>query len=112
MAIAAEPVDPPKPNKSRLRAVWFFILLALANLMWAGQGPAVKFLDKNLGPIALTFLPFYVATLLLIPLLMWERRGNPQAIRPTGKDWKQFAAAGIFGQIAGQLGATWGIMLS
>jgi drug/metabolite transporter (DMT)-like permease len=99
-------------RRSVVQAAWFFLLLALANLMWAGQGPAVKFLDKNLGPIALTFLPFYVATVLLIPLLALERRGNPKAIWPNGKDWKQFAAAGIFGQIAGQLGATWGILLS
>ena len=112
MAVTADPLDPPTPHKSRLRAVWFFILLALANLMWAGQGPAVKFLDKLLGPIALTFLPFYVATILLIPLLIRERSKLPNPAWPVRKDWKMFAAAGIFGQIAAQLGATWGILLS
>lgn len=109
MAIAGEVNLTPG---TKLRAVWFFVLLALANLMWAGQGPAVKFLDKLLGPIALTFLPFYVATVLLIPLLVWERRGNPDAVWPSREDWPKFAAAGILGQIAAQLGATWGILLS
>src|SRR5437016_3702589 len=104
--------EAPPTGKQVGRAVWFFVLLALANLMWAGQGPGVKFLDKLLGPIAITFLPFYVATVLLAPLLLRERRGKPAAGWPSTRDWRKFAAAGILGQIAAQLGATWGILLS
>ncbi|MBI4560146.1 MAG: DMT family transporter [Candidatus Hydrogenedentes bacterium] len=94
------------------RMLWFFFLLALTNLMWAAQGTAVKFLSRHLGPIAITFLPFYVATLLLVPLLIWKRRSNPGAVRPTWADWKQFVAAGVAGQVLAQLGMTWGIALS
>jgi drug/metabolite transporter (DMT)-like permease len=90
----------------------YFTLLAMANLIWAGQGTAVKFLNPHLGPIAITFLPFYIATVLLIPLLVLERRRNPKAVSPTWSDWRQFAAAGIFGQILAQLGMTWGVTLS
>ncbi len=93
----------------RTKAMWFFFLLALANLMWAGQGIAVKFLEKKLGPIAITFLPFYIATILLLPLLYIEHKKNPDYVRPSGKDWIMFCWAGILGQVAAQLGSTWGI---
>lgn len=56
-------------NKSKTG--WYFFLLALASLMWSGQGTAVKILDRHLGPIAITFLPFYITTLLFLPLL-WK----------------------------------------
>ncbi|MBI1787587.1 MAG: DMT family transporter [Acidobacteria bacterium] len=92
-------------------ALWYFFLLALVNLMWSAQGTAVKFLDRHLGPIAITFLPFYVTTLLLIPLLLRERRRNPAA-QLSAADWRQFAAAGVGGQVLAQLGMTWGISKS
>ncbi len=38
------------------QTVWYFCLLALASLIWSGQGIAVKVLDPHLGPIAITFL--------------------------------------------------------
>lgn len=90
----------------------YFFLLALANLIWAGQGTAVKFLEPFLGPIAITFLPFYVTTLLLIPVLLWQRRRNPHRATPTWRDWWKFAVAGIGGQVLAQLGMTWGISKS
>ena len=96
----------------RSRTLWFLFLLALTNLMWAAQGTAVKFLDRQLGPIAITFLPFYVTTLLFIPLLVRARRNNPGAARLTGRDWVGFAIAGIGGQVLAQLGMTWGISKS
>jgi drug/metabolite transporter (DMT)-like permease len=98
---------------------WYFLLLALVNLMWAGQGSAAKTLEQSafdggtqLGPIAITFLPFYVTTLLFVPLLIWQRRRNPRRVRPSGGDWWKFAVAGIGGQLFAQLGMTWGIILS
>src|ERR1700679_1679195 len=89
--------------------MWYFTLLALANLIWAGQGSAVKFLATKLGPIAITFVPFWITTLLLIPLLF---RHNPKRVKPTPKDWLSFAIAGIGGQVLAQLGMTWGITRS
>jgi drug/metabolite transporter (DMT)-like permease len=103
----------PGASHGRSRGLWFLFLLALTNFIWAGQGTAVKYLDADhLGPIAITFLPFYVATLLLLPLLFWERRANPAAVRPGGRDWLRFAVAGAFGQVPAQLGMTWGISRS
>lgn len=101
------------------RGWWFLLLLALANLIWSGQGTAVKVIERAspeggpaLGPIGITFLPFYVTTVLLIPVLVWQRQRRPDRARPTRNDWWQFVVAGIFGQVFAQLGMTWGTTLS
>ena len=72
--------------------LWYFTLLAAASLIWSAQGTAVKFLDRNMGPIAITFLPFYITTILLVPLLILKRRANPNAVRPTWSDWGKFVS--------------------
>ena len=92
--------------------LWYFSLLALVNLMWSGQGTAVKFLDRQLGPIAITFLPFYVTTILFVLLLIRKRRRNPAAVALRRSDWIRFAVAGVGGQVLAQLGMTWGISAS
>ena len=107
-----EDVSSPIPARPKSRITWLFVLLALVNLMWAAQGTAVKFLEGKMGPIAITFLPFYVTTLLFVPLLVRERRRNPQAAAITRADWLRFASAGIGGQVLAQLGMTWGITKS
>lgn len=98
----------PRPVKT----AWYFLLLVLASLMWSGQGIAVKTLDPHMGPIAITFLPFYIATLLFILLLVRMHRKNPTMPAPSAKDWIRFAVAGIGGQVLAQLGMTWGISKS
>jgi drug/metabolite transporter (DMT)-like permease len=99
-------------ERKRKSTAWYFLLLALASLMWSGQGTAVKFLDPHLGPIAITFLPFYCATLLAIPLLLRMRRQRPTASTPSRRDWVRFIIAGVGGQVLAQLGMTWGISYS
>jgi drug/metabolite transporter (DMT)-like permease len=94
------------------QTVWYFCLLALASLIWSGQGIAVKVLDPHLGPIAITFLPFYVTTLLFVPLLLRLRRQNPGSSAPSAGDWIRFTIAGVGGQVLAQLGMTWGISKS
>jgi drug/metabolite transporter (DMT)-like permease len=94
---------------SKTRSAWFFLLLALASLMWSGQGTAVKVLSRHMGPIAITFLPFYITTLLFVPLLLKLRRENPQATLPSAADWVKFVIAGVAGQVLAQLGMTWGV---
>jgi len=94
------------------RVLWYFTLLAAASLIWSAQGTAVKFLDRNMGPFAITFLPFYITTVLFVPLLIRKRRSNPSAVRPTWSDWGKFALAGVLGQVLAQLGMTWGISRS
>jgi drug/metabolite transporter (DMT)-like permease len=97
---------------SGLRTAWYFLLLALASLMWSAQGTAVKILDRNMGPIAITFLPFYITTLLFVPLLFASKAGNHSSSRPSARDWVKFVIAGVAGQVLAQLGMTWGISKS
>ena len=80
--------------------------------MWSGQGTAVKVLDRHMGPIAITFLPFYVTTFLFVPLLLKMRAENPGASNPSARDWIQFVVAGVAGQVLAQLGMTWGVSKS
>src|SRR5258708_33046023 len=80
--------------------------------MWAGWGIAVKVVCTHLGPIGVTFLPFYVTTLLFVPLLLRLRRQNPGAPAPSARDWVRFTIAGVGGQVLAQLGMTWGISKS
>jgi drug/metabolite transporter (DMT)-like permease len=94
------------------KTAWYFLLMALASLMWSGQGTAVKILDRQLGPIAITFLPFFVTTLFFIFLLLRMRRANPNVAKPSLQDWIQFVVAGVAGQVLAQLGMTWGISKS
>ena len=108
MAIAAD--TQVRARKGRM--LWYFSLLAMASVIWSAQGTAVKFLDRHMGPIAITFVPFYITTLLLIPLLIRKRRANPQASQPTWSDWGKFVLAGVGGQVLAQLGMTWGISRS
>ena len=97
---------------TKSKTAWFFLLLALASLMWSGQGTAVKVLDRHMGPIAITFVPFYITTILFVPLLLKMRRENPGAARLSAHDWVQFTIAGVGGQVLAQLGMTWGVSKS
>jgi drug/metabolite transporter (DMT)-like permease len=99
-------------KSKRQKTIAYFVLLALVSLIWSGQGIAVKILDPHLGPIAIRFLPFYVTTILMIPLLIHLRRKAPDSPTPSAKDWVRFAIAGIGGQMLAQLGMTWGISRS
>src|SRR5580704_5989091 len=108
MASAAE----TSANTHKGRMLGYFTLLAMACLIWSAQGTAVKFLDRQMGPVAITFVPFYITTLLLVPLLIRKRRANPDGARPTWSDWGKFTLAGVLGQVLAQLGMTWGISRS
>ncbi len=94
------------------QTIWYFCLLSLASLIWSGQGIAIKVLDPFLGPTAITFLPFYVTTLLFVPLLVRMRKKSSGMATPSARDWIGFTIAGVGGQVPAQLGMTWGISKS
>ncbi len=98
------------PSRDAPSACGIWLILAAANLIWAGQGTAVKVLEaRGWQPIAITFLPFYITTFCWCRSSFWQRRRNPNRVRPTWNDWWRFALAGVMGQVLAQLGMTWGI---
>src|SRR5258708_3387836 len=97
---------------TRRNAAWYFLLRPWAWMMWWGREPAVKVLNRHMGPIAITFLPFYITTVLFVPLLLKMRKENTDSASPTVSDWVRFSIAGVAGQVLAQLGMTWGISKS
>ena len=105
-------ISPADQKVTRGQMLVFVLLLVIANLIWAGQGTAVKYIEPQLGPFAIAFLPFFFITPLFVPLLWWRRKTAPRAARPTAADWMRFVVAGVGGQLVAQLGMTWGTVLS
>jgi drug/metabolite transporter (DMT)-like permease len=106
-------VIPSVPAEARKgRFAFFLTLLCVCAFIWSAQPTAVKYVEGKLGPIAITFLPFYMTTVLLVPVLIFKRRANPHAVRPTWADFWKFAMAGVFGQAVTQFCAVWGATLT
>jgi len=89
---------------------FYFLLLVVACLMFAGQGTAIKYLGRHLGPLQITFLPFTLATLILLPLAVRARRASRVPLGWT--DWRRFIIAGVAGQVVTQLGFVAGVTRS
>ena len=87
-------------------------LLMLCNLIWAGQFVLAKLVQEQMGPIFATLLPMAVATLCLVPLVRRQRRGRGAVVAIPVSDIVRFGVIGVFGQVAAQLGITWGVGLA
>lgn len=87
---------------------WF--LLLACNLIWASQFVMVKVVQAQMGPVAATFLPMALATLILIPIVYAEKRriGRSAERMPRSDIW-QFVLIGVVGQVVAQLFITWGM---
>jgi drug/metabolite transporter (DMT)-like permease len=82
-----------------------------ANLLWAGQGIAIKLLAGGLGPLATALLPLYFITLLGLGALSM-RRDFARKFRAAWKLRREFFLAGICGQLMAQVGMTLGVSWS
>ena len=96
---------------SRKMTLWYFLLLVASCVMFAGQGTAIKFLSWQLRPIHITFLPFYTATVLMIPLLVRARRST-SSVKLSWSDWRRFVVAGVFGPAVAQFSFVSGVTRS
>jgi drug/metabolite transporter (DMT)-like permease len=90
-------------------------LLLICNLIWASQFVLVKIVQEQMGPVFATFLPMTLATALLIPIVIRERRnqqasGSASPVRRP--DVLNFVLIGVGGQVVAQLFITWGVRLS
>jgi drug/metabolite transporter (DMT)-like permease len=93
------------------RFIWALVYLVAANLMWAGQGVAVKILDGHLGPLAIALLPFYCFTALGL-LLLLLKPNFPGRLASAWKSRGEFFLVGIGGQFLAQVGMTVGVTWS
>jgi len=66
------------------------VLLVIANLLWAGQGVAVKMLSGRMAPIPIALLPLYLATLLISPVILWKLRSDRCRLTAAWKHRNQF----------------------
>jgi drug/metabolite transporter (DMT)-like permease len=89
-----------------------WVLLLLCNLMWASQFVLVKIVQEQMGPVAATSFPMLIATLLLVPIVRWEKRARGKDVSVTGIDWFRFMLIGVLGQVVAQLFITWGLRFS
>jgi drug/metabolite transporter (DMT)-like permease len=87
------------------------ILLMAANLLWAGQGIAVRLLAGTLSPLAVALLPLYFITLVGLVFLCF-REDALQRLRMAWRFRREFFFAGICGQLVAQVGMTIGISWS
>jgi drug/metabolite transporter (DMT)-like permease len=97
------------PRNARLLSAAF--LLMAANLLWAGQGVAVKFLAGGLGPLATALLPLYCITILGLGILV-KQQDVVQKFRAAWKLRREFFLAGTCGQLMAQVGMTLGVSWS
>jgi drug/metabolite transporter (DMT)-like permease len=82
-----------------------------ANLLWAGQGVAVKLLSGGSGPLAIALLPLYCITILGFGILAIHRN-LAQKFRSAWRLRREFFLAGICGQLMAQVGMTLGVSWS
>lgn len=94
---------------SRLQSFRAIALLIVANLLWAGQGVAVKMLNGEMTPLAVAILPLHVVTLLLAPFILTRGQIHGDRLRIIWRHRNQFIIAGVGGQLVAQTGMTFGI---
>ena len=82
-----------------------------ANLLWAGQGVAIKLLKDGLGPVATALLPLYFVTILGL-VILFIRGDVAQAFTTAWSLRREFFLAGICGQLMAQVSMTLGISWS
>lgn len=100
------------PRRASLRSRSSSILmLAGANLLWSGQGIAVKLLAGRLQPLAIALLPFYALVPVGLVLLPISLPGQ----NPWSRAWRsrrELLLVGISGQLLAQIGMTLGVSRS
>ena len=84
-----------------------WLLLFGCNLMWALQFTCVKLVQNHVGPLFTVWGPMTLATLMLCPLVMAERKHKPERQPALRKDIILFAMLALLGGVPAQVFSTW-----
>ncbi len=89
-------------------------LLFLCNLMWALQFTCIKLVQGQVGPLFTVWFPTLLSLLILLPIVIHERRAHPDSMpRPgRGNIVRLYLMLGLIGVVPGQLLMTWGTRIS
>lgn len=90
-------------------AVRNWALLCLVNLFWAAQYPAYRVASESMGVAALNFWTFAIATIVLAPFLVRERKRVTRASSRFRQGWLDFLLLGSLGLIPPSVLLAWGI---
>ncbi len=99
-------VGPATPRRSRHSFSWF--LLIVANVTWASSYVAAKFVLRDTSVIMMNALRMGTATLLLLPLLLMQRK----RLKLTWRDVPQLAVLALVGFVINKLFEYGGLSLT
>ncbi|MFC2076685.1 DMT family transporter [candidate division KSB1 bacterium] len=85
---------------------WFFLFSC--NLMWALQFTCIKLVQDQVGPLFTVWGPMTLATVMLLPFILRERKRNPAVGQRRKKDILIYAVLALLGVFPGQVLITWG----
>jgi drug/metabolite transporter (DMT)-like permease len=84
--------------------------------MWALQFTCIKLVQDQVGPLFTVWLPTALSVVILLPLVLAERRTTPRIVPGPGKQrprlWVIYLQLGILGVVPAQLLMTWGTRIS
>jgi len=89
-----------------------WLLLFLANFMWALQFTCVKLVQDQVGPLFTVWGPMTLATLMLYPLIRAEQKRPGHTGQRRRSDAWVFLVLAAAGVLLGQVLITWGTRLS
>ena len=87
-------------------------LLLLANFMWALQFTCIKLVQDDVGPLFTVWGPMTLATLMLYPLCLRERKRPDYVNHRRKSDILLFLILAAIGVFPGQVIVTWGTQMS
>jgi drug/metabolite transporter (DMT)-like permease len=86
-------------------------MLLFCNMIWGSQFVIYKIVQRQAGPVFAALFPVSIATLLLLPIILWKRQWTAPAVGSFSlrRDLFQFILIGVFGQVVTQLFVAWGV---
>jgi drug/metabolite transporter (DMT)-like permease len=86
-------------------------MLLFCNMIWGSQFVIYKIVQRQAGPVFAALFPVSIATLLLLPIILWKRQRTAPAVGSFSlrRDLFQFILIGVFGQVVTQLFVAWGV---